>query len=435
MNETGGTVTAEIAVFAVGADRAGRQSRAKTGVPSRENGCPRRNYLISNAGRRGATLARYRGMYDISRPAWLSTFPIALLCAGLSLGCTTTSVGTTGDADAGAPAPESPATDAPAAPDAPPAPKGSSACAFPYKPSNVDSVAVDPCAGSGDLTLAGPCVVDTDALTIKCINAVTGFATARVSQGPGAPEIAVFVARSLAVPAGAILTTRGARVAAFLVSKTVSIDGTIVVKAGSTKAPLRSHPQTGGSFCGKGGDGQSGEPADGTYGSQTLIPLLGGEDAPGVSPAARGGGGIQISAGVSILVSPSGIINAGGEGGSGDETGGGGGGAGGGILLEAPSVTTNGVLAANGGGGGGGGRTGTAGLASTAAAPSGYPPLGAGAAGDERAGGNGYYGAGFDYGGGGAGYVHINTATAAAGTGVVSPAPASGCDTQGPLLH
>jgi len=58
-------------------------------------------------------------------------------------------------------------------------------------------------------------------------------------------------------------------------------------------------------------------------------------------------------------ITVSGIINAGGCGGTqGDAThGGGGGGSGGAVLLEAPTVhvTATGVLAANGGGGGGGG--------------------------------------------------------------------------------
>jgi hypothetical protein len=318
------------------------------------------------------------------------------------------------------------------------APLGNDAatCTFSYRPSNIDLSQVDPCSATGDLNLPGPCTLDTDALTITCINAINGYTAKSIAQrASGGGDIAVFVAHSLTIPSNGLLTTSGSKVAAFLLSGNARIDGTIVAKAGAMQ-PASSNTGPGGSFCVRGGYYNSTSP-DTTFGAQTLIPLVGGETAPnGGSSSGAGGGGFQISANGAIDITQAGVINAGGAGGTNT-----GGGAGGAILLEAPSVTVEGVVAANGGAGGPNGQPGQASTAqaTTGAACDPRPCVGTGAggAGNTPIGGSGYFSNGFNaYGGGGVGYLHFNTATALAGTGTLSPlSTVAACTTQGPLLH
>lgn len=111
------------------------------------------------------------------------------------------------------------------------------------------------------------------------------------------------------------------------------------------------------------------------YGLACAGPLWGGSGGGGGSQAGGAGGGgggaIQISAGSSINISETGMVNVGGGGGLGSLTGGGGGGSGGSIWLEAPVVTMNGVLVSNGGGGGGGGAGSGSGISGGPGSPGG----------------------------------------------------------------
>jgi hypothetical protein len=122
----------------------------------------------------------------------------------------------------------------------------------------------------------------------------------------------------------------------------------------------------GGSFGGKGGNGEQLTGATVTSGvaapALTSPPTIlrggcpgGNGDASGGAGGA-GGGAVALIAGTSIQVD--GTVNAsgaGGKGGPATQSGGGGGGSGGMIVLDAPSITATGSLFANGGGGGQGG--------------------------------------------------------------------------------
>lgn len=126
----------------------------------------------------------------------------------------------------------------------------------------------------------------------------------------------------------------------------------------------------GGSFRGKGGNGEANDGPPGSAGDPlpTFPAALRG-GCPGAPGNARVGGGIPGAGGpgggavalvAGLMISLDGTINAsgaGGEGGTALRSGGGGGGAGGMIVLDAPSIVrnVNGALFANGGGGGQGG--------------------------------------------------------------------------------
>jgi hypothetical protein len=214
----------------------------------------------------------------------------------------------------------------------------------------------------------------------------------------------------------------------------------------------------GGSFCGAGGAGGKATATNGgagaTYGTPSLVPLVGGSaGGPGSLFPGAGGGAIQLVAGTSLDVGSTGSIWAGGGAGA-DGTDDGnyvsnGGGSGGAVLIESPTVTVAGTIAVNGGGGGGGGGGETDALdgANSATAATGGRP------GTTGAGGNGSAGAtvtgaagglgdalGGDYspgaGGGGAGYIRINTSSGVATlTGTLSPAAGSACVSQGAIAH
>jgi hypothetical protein len=216
----------------------------------------------------------------------------------------------------------------------------------------------------------------------------------------------------------------------------------------------------GASYCGLGGAGGQATAASGgpgkTYGSPTLIPLMGGS-AGGVGDlfSGAGGGAIQLVAGTSISVGAPGIISAGGGGGY-DGSGAGdyaasAGGSGGALLLEAPAVTVEGLLEANGGGGGGGldgpsiaSDATPASIAAAGGAPGTTGVGGAGSAGTTVNGGDGAVGdpptgpgdTAPGAGGGGAGYIRINTSSASATlSGTLSPAVGSTCVSQGTIAH
>lgn len=200
----------------------------------------------------------------------------------------------------------------------------------------------------------------------------------------------------------------------------------------------------GGSYCGIGGDGTGGGAGGPAYGSAEVVPLIGGSSGGinNIWDSGAGGGAVQIVAGTSVSVASTGTINVGGGGGG---QGGGGGGSGGALLIETPTATIAGAIAANGGGGGTGSGDvrGQNGLPSDEPALGGAPgsdnvPGGNGSAGEEQNGGHGVphpivasRGSG---GGGGAGRIRINTMSGAATiAGIVSPAPATGCVTEGAL--
>jgi hypothetical protein len=199
----------------------------------------------------------------------------------------------------------------------------------------------------------------------------------------------------------------------------------------------------GGAFCGAGGQGgaSSGPPAPPgeRYGLPTIVPLQGGSSGggdPGGNPGA-GGGGLQIAAGASILLTSNGIINANGQGCVA------GGGAGGAILLEAPTVIIDGVLVANGGPGGVASSGCGAGRGSLNDTPTPGSTGGHGSGGKTINGGAGTVSdAGLGSGGGGAGWIRINTGascslttTLDSGFTFISPSLGSGCASTGKIKY
>jgi hypothetical protein len=168
------------------------------------------------------------------------------------------------------------------------------------------------------------------------------------------------------------LTVTGPNALVLLADKQVTVTGTLDASgtldvpgpgatAGYTAKATGLTAGTGGSFASVGG----GKHPRASFGTATLVPLLGGTSGQSSSGTGVGGGGgggaVQITAGIQIEID--GTVNAGGGGGKGGapdaaNAGGGGGGAGGGILLEAPTVIVSGTVVANGGGGGGGGGNG-----------------------------------------------------------------------------
>jgi hypothetical protein len=198
----------------------------------------------------------------------------------------------------------------------------------------------------------------------------------------------------------------------------------------------------GGSYCGVGGKGGGADGSLGgkTYGSEDLVPLLGGSSGGNAgTQAGAGGGAVQVVAGGHLTISATAVIHVGGGEGSWNSSGAGSGGA---ILLEGKQVTVLGTLAANGGGGGEGGTFGDDGFRASpddVAAPGGYT----GTEAKENDGGNGSAAAEIDGlpggtlsggGGGGAGRIRINSASGSAITsGVFSPALETACVTQGKL--
>jgi hypothetical protein len=341
--------------------------------------------------------------------------------------------------------------------------------------SNVDLETVDAGALTGE-PASGRAPSDPDAGLWA--NA-PDVAPTSASQTLSAPTITItlmdgtsadlYVWNSFTLPDTASLTFTDTNPVILAVLTTVSIQGTIYVNDGnaggfSVAAPGPGAGQGGsgfasgaggggGSFCGVGGSGGSSTsagtiPAGGpTYGSASLIPLVGGSNGGDVGggggTGGKGGGAIEIVAGTSITVGSHGRVQAGGQGGYV-----GGGGSGGAILLEAPTIVVQGTLAANGGGGGSGNNDTTAsdGNPSTQPAPgqvdnlaSGTAIGGAGSAGTTGNAGNGgpsdpgTLGGG---GGGGAGRIRINTTTGVATlmTGsIISPAMGTMCMTQGML--
>ena len=260
------------------------------------------------------------------------------------------------------------------------------------------------------------------------------------------------------------LSVMGSAALTLLVDSSITIDGPVVVSAGTgwTKVPTGAGGAGGsyGTSGGASGEGwvwgmvggeEAATPVDPTFGAVSLIPLQGGmAGQASVVDGGAGGGAVQMTAGQSITVTAGGSVStpgAGGAGtcsdGSGQQAGGGGGGSGGGILLEALKVSIAGSLAANGGGGGGGGfactnmamgcggQGATGDLNGGAAAGQGNVGTGSAGNGSGASGSNGSATGACDTspggGGGGGGRIRVNTTTGSCDcTGLVAPSASRG---------
>jgi hypothetical protein len=338
-------------------------------------------------------------------------------------------------------------------------------------PSNFDPTGVS-FAGVGVVDVPGtatePCALDTDQGTLTCANQTDPFpiVVTPITLSASGGHATLFAMTSFKLDAGTTLTVTGTKPAILYALGGINILGTIDVAAhGSTEGPGAYHDAGpgqgapgasvseadsgsyvevqaagGGSYCGMGGfgapvgaDGGDGARPGPTYGTASLVPLLGGSSGGSHSSTGYGGGAIQITSNVSITIAASGGINANGNGGDDHFAVGGGGGSGGAILLEAPAIRMAGTLTANGGGGGDQMDVGADGNFSVTPAPGGGLAGGPGSAGGVVNGQNGTtsQSTNFGGGGGGAGWIRINTfdGSTDAVTGVVSPSITSACAT------
>jgi hypothetical protein len=292
-----------------------------------------------------------------------------------------------------------------------------------------------------------------------------GYMTLRQSDGT---KVGIYVAKSWTIEPGATMGLSGAYPIVFVALGDITvlghIDGTSsdnfpggyipalsaaddTMGEGPGGGPAGSSLSTqgdsagagGGSYCGAGGHGGAATLSASTYGTATLVPLVGGSSGGNAAASGgQGGGAIQLVAGGSITIS--GSINAGG---AGPVTGAGGGGSGGAILLESPTLSVTGTLAANGAGGSGGGdgMGGATGLPSAMAAQGGdigstaHATGGNGSAGTTLTGSPGLTNNDdVGGGGGGAGYLRVNTTSGDASLkGTLSPASSTKCVSQGKL--
>ncbi len=327
-----------------------------------------------------------------------------------------------------------------------------------FTPSNFTASAVT-VTGIGDVTIMSgdQCTFDTDDSTFSCNSAtVYPVVTSTVAQSGGSSAV-LYAFKSFSVPADATMNVQGNKPAILYVLGAVDIEGTFdtnsngvamssIGNGGDNLSDADATGAAGGSFCGAGGYGANASDAGSAggapgklYGSPALIPLQAGSLGGNSNGYGAGGGSIQITSTVSIVVGTGGAIGANGFKGASDDVAGGGGGSGGGILLEAPTVTISGVLAANGGGAGDASGNGSDGT-DTKNPAAGAMYGGAGSNDPNLAGGNGAIDPNnntfFGGGGGGAGRIRINTATGVATvTGIVSPALSTSCSTQGTLAH
>ncbi|MCA9611660.1 MAG: hypothetical protein H6722_30640 [Sandaracinus sp.] len=200
-----------------------------------------------------------------------------------------------------------------------------------------------------------------------------------------------------------------------------------------------------GSRGGRSADVNAG-PAGDTYGSNALVPLVGGSrggSARAFFTALGGGGGGAVQLVGCRQMSITGVVSANGAGGQGGTKDvaspalaeGGGGGSGGAILVESPTfLELSGALVANGGGGGGAIATGGPGAARTGNAGRLDGEPAAGGTGNRGIGGLGGSllgaatgGTSSAGGGGGAGRIRVNGATLIDLDGmIVSPEPSLG---------
>lgn len=349
---------------------------------------------------------------------------------------------------------------------------GAAAPALDFIPSNLDLTGID-VAALGDVVInEAPCDVRSDERA-ACPSVDTSRTAFKVVDQPGGGKLGVYFARNWHVEPNAVVRISGPYAVAFVALDTFSLEGTLDVSthrddmsSGGFKAPKneaggkidgagkgagRAGSPTsgagGGGYCGAGGQGGSsgGSASAGgsAYGTDTLIPLVGGSSGGlGELFAGSGGGAVQIVAGKRLVIGALGVIHAGGAGGSfgggpgAKQQPGSGGGSGGAILLESLVVEHAGLLAANGGAGGGRDQ-GEDARATTKPATSAYSSEGTaggeGSADVTVVGGNGVTipdqaGTG---GGGGAGRLRIN-ADHTTLTGKLSPAMGP-CATEGRL--
>lgn len=223
-------------------------------------------------------------------------------------------------------------------------------------PSNADDFGTF-AATSADLTIGDGTTFDTS----ESCTTNSAFGECKAANVPNAVDACVCRVHSI-VTQGTVKIT-GKRALVLFALDTIDVEGLLSVAAGGTTdgagaaraitaAATVPYFACGGSFGGPG----AGNCAPG-YGTDSLVPLLGGMHGQAASTAGGGGGGggaIQLTAANHIQIGGQGIVAAGGGGGPTTQYLGEGGGSGGGILLEAPTITVLGRLAANGGGGGGG---------------------------------------------------------------------------------
>jgi hypothetical protein len=315
---------------------------------------------------------------------------------------------------------------------------GGGADAGVWSPSNFAPSALDEKA-YGDVHVSaasGECAFDTDALTLTCDGkSPFKYSVSVVPQKDG-PELAVYSMAGLELDPGVMVRGVGSRPLVLFAHDSVSIGGELrltgvapIVDGGPGRQASGAYGSAGpgeyrggASFCGTSGDGKGPAP----YGAPSLEPLQGGSAAadPNFHPSVRsyGGGAVQISSLMTIVIRATGIVDANGSGGvavpDGDGTIYAGGASGGAILLEAPTISILGSLAANGGGGIGDGGT-----SYTTAPGVGCSAGGSGSAGDIP---NGGAGVGACLGGGGAGWIALRAAGCDF-NGTFSPSVKSGC--------
>lgn len=357
---------------------------------------------------------------------------------------------------------------------------GGATASLAFTPSNVDLTGMD-LSKIGDFKVDDPsCSLSSEELLASCGNGGEVLAFKLAKQADGSP-IAVYVARSIRIPAKMMLTIQGRNPIALIALDTIEIRGSLIASATGDTATAGGHGPTrkdnargagpgggsaasavtaggGGAHCGKGGAGASevgkaGAPprAGAPYGAASLAPLLGGSagGAAAAGAGGAGGGAVQLIAKTSITIAAGGVVNAGGGGGefggeaSGQEAAGGG--SGGSILLEAQDVSVSGTLAANGGGGGSGtssnipsgaNATGNA-TPAPGGASNGVSPGGSGSGGGRIDGANGTASPDKTAGGGGGGAgrirIHTKSGVATLAGGTLSPAATTTCTTQGKL--
>ena len=212
---------------------------------------------------------------------------------------------------------------------------------------------------------------------------------------PTIDQYCVVAASSIAVASQIVVGAHGLRALVLVAAGTIDVQGAIdvssdvvrpVLGAGADPAtcargtlPVDAGGGAGGSFAGRGGNGQAIAGANATPASELLaMPSLRGgcpgqagsapDDPIGGGAGGPGGGAVALVAQAIVLDGQINASGAGGRGGPRGPSGGGGGGSGGMIVLDTSSLAPDprGALFANGGGGGEGGGIVTGGSAGVA---------------------------------------------------------------------
>jgi len=207
------------------------------------------------------------------------------------------------------------------------------------------------------------------------------------------------------------------------------------------------HGDTGGQGGKSGGTAGNANTAGGVgYDDVAIVLLQGGSGGGGGGGGAKattgggGGGGLQLVSNNTLRIGDTGVINAGGCGGTSDGDGGSGGGAGGTILLEGAAVEVRGLLAVNGGAGGSsdaGANRSEPGDSSPGAATAGNGGSNGAKGGNGGAAAATVGGAGGDAtqkgagGGGAVGFIRLNGRAVTTSQGTLSPSLGSPSSTQG----